>query len=104
MTIGPEPRTRILWMSSLRGNYIDEAVEEVHGIVRTRARLRVVLRRGARNVFQDKPLHCPVVEIHVAELGSTEIRLPPDRLIHFDSLLATGPDHGETVVLARDVD
>src|SRR6478609_4178263 len=99
MTIGPEPRTRILWMSSLRGNEIEEAVEEVHGVVRAGTGLWVVLSSSARNVLQDKSLHCSVVEIHVAELSRAEISLPPDRLIHLDALLASGSYHREPVIL-----
>src|SRR4051794_17972229 len=101
MTIGPEPRTRILWMSSRLGirspglsrggeapadqgrrsegvlgtprtedaelrcaagssDQLQEAVEEVNGVVWAWPGFRVVLGGRARNVLQDKSLNCSV--------------------------------------------
>src|SRR5436190_24068356 len=98
-------------MSSLRGtrsprarrggssDELEEAVEEVHGVVGAGARLWVVLSGRACDVLQHKSLHRPVIEIHMTELGDSEIGLPAHRLVDFDAVLAIRPDHGEAVVL-----
>src|SRR5437764_10885741 len=104
MTIGPLPSTRIFWMSSLRGNEIEEAVEEIDGVVRAGSRFGVVLRGRAGNVLQHKALDGAVVEIHVRQLGDAEVRLPAHRLVGLDALLAVRAEHSEAVVLRRDVD
>src|SRR3954468_22788520 len=87
MTIGPEPRMRILWRSSRLGmalggrpDLVDEAVEEVQRVVRPGPGLRVVLDRPARHVEQREPLDRPVVEVDVAEARRAEVGLPDPRL------------------------
>src|SRR5688572_22308814 len=80
MTIGPAPRTRILWMSSRLGNGCaphlrDELVEQVQRVVRSRPRLRVVLDAAGRDVEQADALDRPVVEVHVRQLGLAEVGL-----------------------------
>src|SRR4051794_15925157 len=106
MTIGPEPRMRILWMSSLRGtaDLLQESVEEVQRVVWPGARLRVVLHRAARDVEEREPFDGAVVEVDVAELGGAEVRLPAHRLVRLDAAFAAGADDGEPVVLRRDLD
>src|SRR4051812_48072440 len=97
MTIGPEPRIRILWRSSRRGtgHLPDEVVEEPERIVRAGAGLRVVLDAPGRDVEQPDALDGPVVEVHVGELGLPEVALEP---------LAGLAAHGEAVVLRGDRD
>src|SRR5436190_9749884 len=104
MTIGPLPSTRILWMSSLRGNEVQEAVEEVNGVVRAWACFGVVLRCRARDIPEDQALHRSVVEVHVGELGRAEVGLPAHRLVLLDAPLSAGAKHCEAVVLRGDVD
>src|SRR5688572_15259064 len=105
MTIGPEPRMRILWMSSRRGTEAsEELVEEVVGVVRPGAGLRVVLDRARGDVEQREPLDRAVVEVHAAELRGAEVGLEPDRLVDRDRVRAAGTDDSEAVVLARDLD
>src|SRR3954454_8645131 len=89
---------------SLRRGKFQEPVEEVAGVVRAWAGLRVVLDGAARNVLQDQPLDRPVIEIEMGELGLTEVRLPADRLVPVDLPVATGAEHREAVVLGGDVD
>src|SRR6476661_4723126 len=72
--------------------------------MRTGTGLRVVLGSRSRNVFQNKALNSPVVEIHVAQLCCPEVGVPADRLIGLDPRLAIRPDHCEAMVLARYVD
>src|SRR5207247_958356 len=71
-------------------NELQEAVEEIDGVMRSRARFRVVLRRRSGHVLQDQPLHGPVVEVHVGELRDAEVALPADRIIALDARRA-GP-------------
>src|SRR4051794_17419141 len=96
MTIGPEPSTRILFRSSLRGiEGSDELVEQVKGVVRSRPGLRVVLHAAGGDVEQADALDRAVVEVHVRELGLAEVGL--------DDLAGLARD-GEAVVLAGDGD
>src|SRR5688500_7881618 len=99
MTIGPLPRTRILWMSSRLGmgglEERDELVEEAEAVVGARARLGVVLDAAGRDVEQPDPLDRVVVEVHVGELGGAQLGLDD---------LAGRSRHREAVVLARDRD
>src|SRR4051812_7961443 len=97
MTIGPEPRTRILWRSSLRGmgEQLDELVEEAEAVVRAGARLGVVLNAAGGNVEQADPLDRVVVEVDVGELGGAELGL--------DDLTGRAGDR-EAVVLGGDRD
>src|SRR3954471_18150999 len=97
MTIGPEPSTRILCRSSLRGTVElrDEVVEQAEAVVWPRAGLRVVLDAGGRDVEQPEPLDGAVVEVHVRELGGAELGL---------DLAPDLPCDREAVVLRRDRD
>src|SRR4051794_26354928 len=107
MTIGPEPRMRIFWMSSLRGMggvLLQEAVEEVEAVVRAGARLRVVLDRPAGDVEQREALDGAVVEVQVRQLRGAEVGLPPDGLVGVDRLLSAGAEHREAMVLRGDLD
>src|SRR5688572_10573429 len=103
MTIGPEPTSRIFSMSLRRGK-VYEAVEEVAGVVRARAGLRVVLDGAAGHVAEHQALDGPVVEVEVGELGGAEVGLPAHRLVTLDPALAPRPRDRETVVLRGDVD
>src|SRR4029079_3220706 len=102
MTIGPEPRSRILWMSSRRGmalcgrpDLVEEAVEEVERVVRPGPGLRVVLERPARHVGQREALDGAVVEVHVAELRRAEVGLPAHGLVRVDGRRAAGAEDRE---------
>src|SRR4051795_4928051 len=117
MTIGPEPSTRILWRSSLRGigatsagrpdrvlrrtpgiapgEVGEELVEQPERVVRPRAGLRVVLHAAGGDVEQADALDRAVVEVHVGQLRLPEVRLQP---------LAGLAAHGEPVVLRGDGD
>src|SRR4051794_5938718 len=97
MTIGPEPRTRILWRSSLRGmgEQLDELVEEAEGVIGAGARLGVVLDAAGGDVEQADSLDRVVVEVHLGELRGAEVGL--------DDLAGRSGDR-EAVVLARDRD
>src|ERR1700709_200184 len=97
MTIGPEPRIRMRWMSSLRGmpsdprlRRVEEAVEEVEAVVRAGARLGVVLDRGRGDVEQRQPLGRAVVEVDVRQLGGPEVGLPAHGLRTVEALGAAG--------------
>src|SRR3954469_7540733 len=97
MTIGPEPSTRILVMSSRLGtlDLPDELVEQPQRVVGSRPRLRVVLHAARRYVEQPDALDRPVVEVHVGELRLPEVALQP---------LAGAAADREPVVLRRDRD
>src|SRR5688572_12646801 len=99
MTIGPEPSTRIFWMSSRLGTggleQRDELVEQSERVVRAGARLRVVLDAPGRDVEQADALDRAVVEVHVRQLAGAEVGLDP---------LAGLPAHREAVVLRGDRD
>src|SRR5581483_12131210 len=92
-------------MSSLRGisDLVYEAVEQVEGVMWARSGLGVVLHGGAGHVLELEALDRAVVEVDVAELGRAEVRLPADRLVGVDRLVAARPENGEAVVLARDL-
>src|SRR4051812_15426664 len=80
MTIGPEPRMRMRWMSSRLGNcleLLDEGVEELDGVVWAGAGLRVVLHAAGGGVEQANALDGAVVEGHVGQLRLAEVRLQP---------------------------
>ncbi len=83
---------------------LQEAIEQVAGVVRAGARLGVVLDGGAGDVAQDQALDRAVVEVQLRELGDAEVGLPADRLVALDPRLAAGADDGEAVVLGGDVD
>src|SRR5271157_5552920 len=99
MTIGPEPRISTLWMSSRRGNALQEAVEQIQAVVRARARLGVVLDGAAGHLQQLEPLDRAVVEVHVRQRRVSEVGLPADGLIYVDRVGPSRCDRGETVVL-----
>src|SRR3954447_9731100 len=106
MTIGPEPRMRMRWMSSLRGtgDPLEEAIEEIQRVVRSGPGLGVVLHGAARHIEQLEPLDRAVVEVDVAELRRAEVRVPADRLVGLDRLRAVRAEHREAVVLRGDLD
>src|SRR3954453_21365386 len=97
MTIGPEPRIRILWRSSRRGTgqLPDEVVEQADRVVRAGPGLGVVLDAPGGDVEQADALDRPVVEVHVRELRLAEVRLQPLPGLTFDR---------EAVVLGGDGD
>src|SRR3954462_11542816 len=102
MTIRPEPRMRMRWRSSrlgMRGDPLQEAVEEIQRVVRAGSGLRVVLHGAARYVEQLEALDRPVVEVDVAELRAAEVGVPLDGLVRVDRLRAVGAQHREAVVL-----
>src|ERR1700694_1360694 len=99
MTIGPEPRISTLWMSSRRGNALQEAVEQVQAVVRAGAGLGVVLHGSAGDVEQLEALDGAIVEVDVRELGGAEVGLPAHGLVARDRALAAGAEHREAVVL-----
>src|SRR5437588_5392117 len=103
MTIGPEPRMRILWMSLRRGNAVQEAVEQVEAVVRAGAGLRVVLDRPSGHLEQLQALHRAVVEVDVRECRLPEVGLPADRLVGVDRAPAARRHRGEAVVLGGDL-
>src|SRR4051812_18502091 len=104
MTIGPEPRIRILLMSSLRGtDGLQEAVELVERVVRAGPRLGVVLDGRAVDLEQLQALDGAVVEVDVRQRGLAEVRLPAHRLVGLDAQTAVWRRHGEAVVLRRDL-
>ena len=83
----------------MSGGHLDEAVEQMEGVVRARARLRVVLDRAAGDVEQLEALDGAVVEVQLRELGDAEVGVPADRLVALDLRLPAGADDGEAVVL-----
>src|SRR4051794_10752348 len=97
MTIGPEPRIRILWRSSRRGTgqLPDEVVEEADRVVRAGPGLGVVLDAAGRDVEQADALDRAVVEVDVRELGLAEVAL---------QALTGLSTHREPVVLRGDGD
>src|SRR5450759_2405018 len=103
MTIGPEPRMRILWMSLRRGNSLQEAVEQVEAVVRAGSGLGVVLDGSARDVEQLEALDGAVIQVHMGERGGAEVGFPAHGLIGRDRALAAGPERGEAVILGGDL-
>src|SRR5215213_105166 len=65
---------------------------------------RVVLRRSSLYVLENQAFDRAVVEVHVAQLGSAEVRLPAHRLVRLYSPFSVWALYREAVVLARDVD
>ena len=84
---------------------LQEAVEEVAGVVRARAGLGVVLDGAAGDVLEHQALDRAVVEVQVGELGGAEVGAPsaPARRPRSGSP-PSGPADGEAVVLGGDVD
>src|SRR6185437_8552404 len=103
MTIGPEPRIRMVWMSSRLGNALQETVEQVQGVVRARPGLGVILDCATGYVEQLEALDRAVVQVHVRELGVAEIGLPAHRLVACERARAPRTEHGEAVVLGCDL-
>src|SRR3954469_21377865 len=100
MTIGPLPIRRILWMSSRLGiRQLQEAIEQVAGVVRAGSSLGVVLDGRPRDVLEDQPLHGAVVQIQVGELGGAEVRLPANRFVAVQPGLPVWALDREAVVL-----
>src|SRR5919109_661744 len=127
MTIGPDPISKILWMSprlgitptlprrarslvaarrrsSRRLRHLQEAVEQVARVVGAGAGLGVVLDGRAGDVAQDQPLDRAVIEVEVRELGGAEVGLPAHWLVTLDRPLPSGAHDREAVVLRGDVD
>src|SRR4051795_11788243 len=105
MTIGPDPRIRILWMSSLRGtDGLQEAVELVEGVVRAGPGLGVVLHRRAVDLEQLEALDRAVVEVDVCQRGLPEVGLPAHGLVGLDAAAAVGRLDREAVILRGDLD
>src|SRR5438309_2015661 len=104
MTIGPEPRMRILWMSLRRGNAVQEAVEQVEAVVRTGPGLRVVLDGPTGHLEQLEALDRAVVEVDVRERGLPEVGLPAHRLVGVDRSCAARSESREAVILGGDLD
>ena len=61
-----------------------------------------IVRAG--HVAEHEALDRAVVEVQVGQLGGAEVRLPAERLVALELLLAVRAEHGEAVVLRRDVD
>ena len=72
--------------------------------MRAGAGLGVVLNGRAGNIKQRQPLNGSVIEIHVAQLGGTEVGLPADRFVGFDPQSPVGRGDSEAVVLRGDLD
>src|SRR5947209_10473800 len=109
MMIGPDPISRILWMSSRRGMCLrrggdraDEAIEQMQRIVGARAGFGVVLDGCARNVLQCESLDGAVIQVDVGQLRRAERGLPSDRLVLVDRARAVRAEDREPMVLARD--
>src|SRR3954462_2939812 len=82
MTIGPEPRMRILCRSSLRGtDGLQEAVELVQGVVGPGPGLGGVLGGRALDLQQLPALDRAVVEVDVGEGRRAEVGLPAHGLV-----------------------
>src|SRR5215217_8763075 len=115
MTIGPEPRTRILCRSSRLGTGVtsagrpdrglmvgpdivsgylaDELIEEAELVVRTRSGLGVILDAAGRDVEQANALDRSVIQVHVRELRLAQVA---------SQALAGFALHREAVVLRSD--
>src|SRR3954452_5357531 len=105
MTIGPEPRMRILCRSSLRGtDGLQEAVELVQGVVGPRPGLGVVLDGRALDLQQLEALHRAVVEVDVSQGRGAEVGLPAHRLVGLHAPAPVGGADREAVVLRGDLD
>src|SRR4051794_18818790 len=85
-------------------NELQKPIKQIHGVMRPRPCLRVVLDRRAGDVLQDQALDRPVVEIQMRELRCAEVRLPTHRLVALEMRLPVWSADREAVVLARDVD
>ena len=95
----PQPRTPCPPSS----RELQEAVEEVAGVVWPRAKRRVVLDGAAGDVLEDEDLDGPVVEIEVGELGSPKSVSQRTGSSHRSSRRHRTLD-GEAVILGGDVD
>src|SRR5689334_5390437 len=105
MTIGPEPRMRILCRSSLRGtDGLQEAVELVQGVVGPGPGLRVVLDGGALDLEQLEALDRAVVEVDVGQGRRAEVGLPAHGLVGLHPAPSVRRADGEAVVLRGDLD
>src|SRR5437870_13607763 len=54
-------------------DHVQEPVEEIFGVVRSRARLRVVLDRRTGHIAQDEALDRAVVQVELRELRGAEV-------------------------------
>src|SRR5271167_5218204 len=103
MTIGPEPRMRILWMSLRRGNALQKAIEQVQAVVWPGTCLGVVLDGAARHVQELEPLDGAVVEVDVGQRRHAEARLPANRLVGVDRVRPAWTDGREAMILRGDL-
>src|SRR4029077_5277614 len=83
---------------------LQKAIEEVAGVVRAGAGLRVVLDGAAGDVLQHEAFDSAVIEVEVGELRLAEVRLPANRLVALDGLVAAGAQDREAMILRGDVD
>ena len=82
------------------GHEVDEAVEEVRGVVRAGRGLRVVLHRERRQVERPQTLHDVVVEVDVADHDPAVAAA----VVRRDGLAVEGRVHREAVVVRGDLD
>src|SRR6516225_595042 len=94
--MGPEPMTRTERRSSRRGmarpvHQGAERVELTRGVVRSRRGFGVVLDAERGRVEQPDPLHHPVIEVDVADLGPPEGRVKRRQrtIMHYGDPVAT---------------
>ena len=109
MTIGPDPMTRTLLDVCAPGHQaapffsvheVDEAVEEVGGVVRAGRGLRVVLHRERRQVERLQALDDVVVEVDVADHDPAVAAA----VVRRDGLAVERCVDREAVVVGRDLD
>ena len=86
-----------------RPDLVHEPVEQIQRVVRSGSRLGVVLDGRALHVPERQPLDGAVVQVDVGQLGGAEVGLPAHRLVAVDRPGAARAEHGEAVVLARDL-
>ena len=86
------------------GDELQEPVEQMQRVMRTRARLGVILDAGGGDVVQHEPLDGPVVQVQMRELGRPEVGIPANRLVFGEALLPVRARDREPVVLGGDLD
>src|SRR4051794_37596071 len=62
-------------------NQLQEPIEQIHGVMRTRPRLGVVLDGGARDILQHEAFDGAVVQVQMRQLRGAEVRLPAHGLV-----------------------
>src|SRR5438045_6683745 len=112
MTIGPDPMTRMCWMSvrfgitsrppavprcasSFAFQECGEAVEQVRAIVRAGCGFGVVLHAERAHVARAQPLDHVVVQADVAYLDRTELSVGRcmERSVHCEAMVVGGDLH-----------